>query len=302
MPADRFSHPKERQHDGISRLKDFEFRVWDQYKLSADDFGVMERAPWRVKADNPALGCRSDKSILQALDRLEKLGIVRSFEHNGRTFLYQHDWQTFQKIDYPRPTVDPKPPGLESCDEATRRLFDKHPGGQGRKRGDGSPNVLRTDAELSQTSATTRAQPREEAKANGSRLEASGSLEGGVGETAIVPAKRIGPRGDWLKELVRRYPKQRSQPGYVIETAFNAVFSNDDRPDESVWSDMLLSLQSQIEGYEWRVKGMIPNLDNWLTGGKCFQRHERAPVSTVISEKTARNLTAAEQFLKAGNE
>lgn len=302
MPADRFSHPKERQHEGISKLKDFEFRVWDQYKLSADDFGVMERVPWRLKADNPALACRSDKSLIKALERLVKLGILRSFTAGPRTFLYQHDWQTFQKIDYPRPTVDPKPPAelLAECDDVTRLLFDKHPGGKGRKKESRSETVRETVSEPLEKSATTRAQPREEAKANGIRLEASSLSEGGAGETALAPVKSIGARDVWFRQLYNTYPVNRRQSGQRIEVLFNDVFTKDARPDESIWSDMMLSLQSAKEGYEWRVKGMVPKMENWLSDGNCFQRHERAPVATVVSEKTARNLTAMEEFIKAG--
>ncbi|MEY2873490.1 MAG: hypothetical protein RLZZ373_861 [Pseudomonadota bacterium] len=112
--------------------------------------------------------------------------------------------------------------------------------------------------------------------------------------------KRIGARDVWFRELYDRYPENRRQRGRIVEGLFNDVFSSDERPDESVWSDMCLSLQSALEGYEWRVKGMVPKLENWLVNGNCFQRHERAPAEALVSPKTARTLSSLEQFVKDG--
>jgi hypothetical protein len=41
MPQDRLRSPRGGHGRRTTSLSDFEFRVWDQYQLSADDFGVM---------------------------------------------------------------------------------------------------------------------------------------------------------------------------------------------------------------------------------------------------------------------
>jgi hypothetical protein len=123
-------------------------------------------------------------------------------------------------------------------------------------------------------------------------------VEGGSGET--TPSKPIGARDVWFRELYAAYPPNRRMRGRLVEEAFNEIFAHDPRPDESVWSDMWMSLQSAIAGYEWRVKGMVPAMDKWLTKDRCFQRFEPAPVSAIVSDKTARALTSAEAFIKAG--
>lgn len=424
MPADRLLHPRQGHSEKVSKLKDFEFRVWLQYILSADDFGVLRFEPHKVKADNDAIGCRSDKAVIKALEKIEKLGILISFEYQGRRFLYQNDWQDWQKIAWPTKTINPAPTAelLESCSERTRLLFAVHPGGTGSRvprhlddapppddisrasereieghlaralpawlgigiktrtqvrlgnsyadivatTPDGLVIVLEvkrhhitkaTIAQVLRYAAALRAEgstvepvavgyshwdkaidatgvslityddalvfsvtaPTDGLRhlptsfslndkpglhsgkrltANGSGLMALGSSEESARETRL--SKPIGDRDVWFQQLWGAYPANRRMRGKPVMDLFNDVFTNDARPDESVWSDMWLSLQSQIAGYEWRIKGMVPAMDKWLTKERCFQRHEAAPVSALVSEKTARNLTAMEQFLKAG--
>jgi hypothetical protein len=119
-------------------------------------------------------------------------------------------------------------------------------------------------------------------------------LEGGSqGET-------LPPLDVWLRELQRQYPEQRVTIGHLTESAFHQQFLEDPRPADVVWRDMLEGLTSQKGGYEWRVKGMVPSLEKWLREGRWRQRHDEAPVSAVVSEKTSRTLTAAAEFIKGG--
>lgn len=140
MPQDRLRSPRGGHGRRTTALSDFEFRVWDQYQLSSDDFGVMRLSAITVQADNDNLADRPSADVQAALEQLVAVGLVAVFEHQGRRYACQLDWQTFQKVEYPRLTVLPRPTEevLARCDAPTKRLFTKHPGGwkkqKGRKR------------------------------------------------------------------------------------------------------------------------------------------------------------------------
>src|SRR3990167_10082936 len=131
MPDDRFLHPRAGHSQKVNTLTDLEYRVWTQYLLSADDFGVMRFSPAKLKADNDHLENRPAKAIQRSLDTLVTSGLIHTFQHQGKCYAYQHDWQRWQKVEYPRATNNPMPDdaALELCDEVTRGLFEKHPGG-----------------------------------------------------------------------------------------------------------------------------------------------------------------------------
>jgi hypothetical protein len=183
MPQDRLLHPKASRSQKVSQLTDLEYRVWTQYLLSADDFGVMRASAVSLQADNDALDARPLKVVQRAFDRLVAVGLLGTFDQQGRRFVYQADWQTWQKVEYPRASLEPKPPAaaLGTCDDVTRDLFAKHPGGSGKK----APKVLPTVAEDSPNvpqilseglPSNARARPGE--TANGLRLTASSEKKG----------------------------------------------------------------------------------------------------------------------------
>lgn len=136
MPQDRIRSPLGSQGRRLTSLDDFAFRVWDQYQLSADDFGVMRDSSTVVRADNKRLELASDAAVRAALDALVRVGLVVRFTHQDEPYLAQSDWQDFQHVEYPRRTTAPKPAEnvLESFSSATRKLFRKHPGGYRRTR------------------------------------------------------------------------------------------------------------------------------------------------------------------------
>src|SRR6185503_2400025 len=110
MPVDRFLHPRAGKSTKVSMLTDLEYRVWTQYLLSADDFGVMRATALAFQSDNDHLANRRTKEVQRCIDQLVSCGLLRAFEHQGKPYLYQHDWQKWQKVDYPRATLQPKPP------------------------------------------------------------------------------------------------------------------------------------------------------------------------------------------------
>jgi hypothetical protein len=135
MPADRFFHPRLGHSAKVNSLTDFEELVWRQYILSADDFGIMRFSAITIQADHDRLAARPQKAVQKALERIRDVGLVQTFEHQGRTYCYQHDWQNYQRVKHPRQTINPKPPdaAIEECSSATRKLFSFWPGKSAKK-------------------------------------------------------------------------------------------------------------------------------------------------------------------------
>ncbi len=172
MPQDRLRHQRAGSSAKLSSLTDMEYRVWDQYQLSADDFGVMPCEALRIKADNIALAKRPDKIIQKALERLIEIKLVLTFEHQGRRYICDPLWQQFQGVEYPRQTINPAPPAeiLAECLPITCALF-------AQCHGKTSARFRRPVAEdlenVSQTFGASRAGGRAEtANTNGKRLTA----------------------------------------------------------------------------------------------------------------------------------
>jgi hypothetical protein len=111
----------------VSRLSDFEYRVWTQYLLSADDFGVMPATAFVLQADSVALSKKTTKAVQKALDEVIASGLIAVFTHQGQRYVYQGDWQDWQDIRWPRRTKHPIPTDLTNVSELTRELFRDHP-------------------------------------------------------------------------------------------------------------------------------------------------------------------------------
>lgn len=128
MPDDRLIHLTLGHSEKINRLTDFERLVWLMYKLAADDFGVMRSSAAPLQSAAAFLEKRPTKAVIKALDAVRAVGLVQTFTHQGTAYLYQSDWQTWQKILYPRGTKQPAPP-LDWLDLNTQWLFQHHPDG-----------------------------------------------------------------------------------------------------------------------------------------------------------------------------
>lgn len=265
MPADRFLHPKCSKSHKVSLLTDLEFRVWTQYLLSADDFGVMHATAVQLQSANLHLATKPAKLIQRCLEALLKVRLVLPFTHQGQAYVYQHDWQKYQKVEYPRATDNPPPTGdaLALCDEATQALFAKHPGGQRKVRGraeDDPSDSGRASRMYTEGVPSTRAgAPAKRLTANGQRLTAHGS-EGGPGETAP-------PLDVWFFHLQAEYPQQRVTRDQKTEHAFFQQMTRFVGGPHAAWTLLRANLALNIQSHEWRVKGMIPALYKYLDGG-----------------------------------
>ena len=128
MPADRLFHARLGHSAKVSSLSDLEYRVWTTYVLAADDFGVMRAEAVAFQAAHDALGARPAKAVRRAIERLVEVELVAAFEHQGARYVYQTDWQDFQRVRYPLRTMHPLPEVAE-VSARTRHLWSVHPGG-----------------------------------------------------------------------------------------------------------------------------------------------------------------------------
>ena len=128
MPADRLFHARLGHSAKVSGLTDLEYRVWTTYVLGADDFGVMRADAVAFQAAHDALSGRPARAVQRSIERLVKAGLVGAFAHQGSRYLYQADWQDFQRVRYPLRTMHPLPAAAE-VSAKTRHLWSVHPGG-----------------------------------------------------------------------------------------------------------------------------------------------------------------------------
>jgi hypothetical protein len=297
MPVDRFIHPRLGHSEKVTLLTDLEFRVWTQYLLSSDDFGVMRCSPVTLQSDNDHLANRPAKVLKRCLDVLTKAGgLLRTFTHQSRVYVYQHDWQKWQKVEYPRATLEPIPPleALAECDDVTRLLFQLHPGGKGErfvwptKKSRGRPEKSPDEPETSATNARAHAR----VVANGNRLSANGlSSEGGAGETDS-------PFDRWFLWVWEHYPEERRTRGVIAQQAFVDQLKRYEGGVMAGWLLFQANLTLNVDSHEWRVKGMAPSLTKYLTDGKWLNvLPAHAPAAERLSKSSAVTLGGAAEFL-----
>ncbi len=235
MPADRLLHARLGHSAKVSGLSDLEYRVWTTYVLAADDFGVMRAAAVAFQAAHDGLSGRPAKAVQRCIERLVKVGLVASFTHQGSRYLYQADWQDFQRVRYPLRTMHPLP-DVAQVSAKTRRLWSVHPGGvrvpalpkatsetagivpeaSGTAAARFPEDFRKTPAAVPEDSLTNPEVVPSHARAcqtaNGLRLMANGSSEGGgAGEEDPVSGGEVASRAAAFVERYRSewYPRHR---------------------------------------------------------------------------------------------
>ena len=125
MAQDRLFHKRLGHGERVTKLTDFEYIGWQAYVLSADDFGVMRLSAVTLQADHDRLVKKSPGAIERALNRAVELGLLMAFEHQGRQYVCQPDWQDYQKIRFPARSTNPIPPAdvLAKCTALTQVHF-----------------------------------------------------------------------------------------------------------------------------------------------------------------------------------
>lgn len=267
MPANRFIHQKLGHSEKVSALTDFEFRVWIQYMLSANDFGVMRFSAATMQADNDALHERPARQIEQALEKLVTIRLLDTFTHQKTRYVFQTDWHRWQRFNLPSRTILPAPPqdALDRCEPGTAALFyERHPDLVG------VASTQRVDAASTDIVDGHQIQPQH--TSNGKRLTATGSIERFTEFWKYYPRK-VGKNAAWR--------------------AWQKI-----NPDSDLLATMLTVLAWQSQQDAWLRDGgrFIPHPATWLNQGRWQDEPHQAPQVADSTLKTAR---AVQEFLKS---
>jgi hypothetical protein len=280
MPLDRFLHSVAGHSVKVSTLSHLEFRVWTQYLLSADDFGIMRATPIQFQSDNTALLNVPTRTIQKAIDKLVELGLVALFVNQGQAFLYQRDWQKWQKVGFPRTTKLPLPSDDEqaACDDETRDLFARHPGGK-------KPNKSATiPGKVSEHSGNDSENiPEQFGKLSRARMTettATGSGYGSGRGSGVMG-------GSYLSQTSAAYSGAR---GVVI-------------PPGRFYSEMLAKFDGDPMAFASWLDGVIARQsEGWKCGDvfKWVREQIDAQFNAQAGSKTAGNIAALQEFVRGG--
>jgi hypothetical protein len=253
MPDHRLTPKREGFSDKINALDHLAYRVWQQYKLSADDYGVMPDLAASIQAGNRRLAKEPARAITACLNTFVDCGLLHRFTHQGQDYLYSRVWQEHQKVRYPSETFHPVPPAdeLAQCERKTRALFAQR-----------SANVSEIDPKDSRESSS----PPTRAHSRNALANANASLEG---ESEREPPRRppdvpIGQLQLMANELVAEWNARVSPPLIPVTNPepskgriLNAVRL---RPSMDEWREVL----DRTFSSEY-LMGQVPGRD-----GTCF--------------------------------
>jgi len=264
MPDERFLHKRLGHSEKVCSLTDFEFRVWVQYQLSADDYGLMLFTAAKPQADNVFLARKPQRLVVRALETVASVGLVHTFEHQGLQYAYQTDWQDFQRIRHPRAALHPCPPvdALRQCTPDTIDLFRSHPGCP--------PEVLSEDFRSLSGKLPTPARAGGREMANGKPLTATGSSS----DPARARFERF-----WAS-----YPRRVGKDAAWQEWRRLRPSADDAFTDRAI-----AAVERQKQSAQWQRDGgqYIPHPRTWLHQGRWQDEPEHA--TSPFSKKTAAN-------------
>lgn len=282
MPDNRFIHPKLGHSKKVCALTDLEFRVWVQYLLSADDFGVMRCSTITIQAGNDALHDRPTRTIQRALDRLIDLDLVAAFDHQGQRFLCQLDWHRWQRFNLPSSTNNPAPPTdlLTQCEDGTATLFySHHPDLVGIARTPGVDGASTGGVEAASTPRVDAADDAHQITANGTRRTGHGTRNTANGRDVFV-------------EFWKAYPRKvGKEAAWRVWQRLN--------PSAELLAVMLAALAWQRQQPQWVRDGgqYVPHPSTWLNQGR-WQDEPPAAEVALVSDQTRANLNGQPEALR----
>src|SRR6188768_3484339 len=94
----RLLHKRGSNGERVVGLGHLEHRVWVQYVLSADDYGVMRASVSVLRADNRKLEQEPTRRLEKAMAAVVDSSLVQTFTHQGVVYWWQADWQDFQMV------------------------------------------------------------------------------------------------------------------------------------------------------------------------------------------------------------
>lgn len=234
MPDHRLTPKREGFSDKITALDDLAYRIWQQYKLSADDYGVMPDLAASIMGGNRRLAKVQPRVIESKLQGFVDCGLLHRFVHQGQAYLYSRVWQTHQKVRYPSETFHPVPPPeeLAQCDTKTRALFAQR-----------FPNSSETESEDSRESSSppTRAHSRNAlANANAESFDGEPESEAQPPRPAEMPVGQLQVMAndlvmDWNARVDKTSLLPVTNPEPSKQRILNAVRL---RPSMDEWRDV----------------------------------------------------------------
>lgn len=241
-------------------LTDLEFRVWEQYQHSADDFGVMRMTALQIQSDNKALAKRPRSVIERALAEMVTVKLVEQFTHQQQDFLCQLDWQNFQKKSYTKHTQLPKPPAelLARMTPLTQELMATHPGG-GKVRDKKKPFIPEPFQESSRNVPETVQDNSKTISATRETLTLTPTLTPTRTLTENEPLDEA-----WFRFL-SLYPQSRVERGRIVEDGFIAACR------EVGTVAVFAKLDAHKRSAQWR-KGYIPKMSNYFGPEKLWKQ------------------------------
>jgi hypothetical protein len=192
-----------------------------------------------------ALAMKKPQVVARALDHVVSVGLIQTFTHQDQPYLFQWDWQDWQKVKWPSKTINPKPP-LESLSPETQWLFQVFPGGEQVPKKPRGSSLEVPEKNLAGTF------PRQQtANANGYSLTAN------EGE----------PEGDKLfARFTEMYPEPGRRGGPLVEQAFLGALGLVGA------SELFAALENHVASEQWSVAKKIPAMDKWFRERRWLQR------------------------------
>jgi hypothetical protein len=277
VPADRLLHPRLGHSDKVSGLSDLEYRVWTVYLFTADDFGVMRASAVTLQAADDSLLGRPTKTIQRALERLIAVGLLSAFDDQGRRYVCQLNWQSWQHVQYPRETLNPRPPegALAEMDEPTQLLFSVW------NANSKAPKPRKCSGSIPENSRTE-----QESIGNIPDLACAHTRETANGIRQTLPANATG-KEDTFAEFWKRYPRREGKG--AARRAWEKL-----RPSADLVRVILAAVDRQRASSQWIKESgrFIPHPSTWLNQERWQDEPSDMP---GISERSAAALAMLQE-------